>query len=59
LKLDAELGLEGFDLMTDGALRDAELLGSAREALVACGGLESLEGIERRQPALRHEPIQR
>ena len=45
-QLQAELGLERFHLMADGALRDAELLGGAREALMAGRGLEGLERIE-------------
>ena len=54
-KLQSELGLERLHLMADGALGDAELLGGAREALVARRRLESLECVERRQPA-RHRP---
>ena len=52
-QLQPELGLERLDLMADGALGDAELLGRAREALMARRRLESLERVERRQPA-RH-----
>src|SRR5581483_1298676 len=52
-ELDAELQLQGLDLMADGALRHAQLLGGAREALVARGRLEGPERIERRKPA-RH-----
>jgi len=50
-ELDPELRLQCLDLMAHGALRDAQLLGRAREAFVPRRGLESLEGVERRQPA--------
>src|SRR5215472_9581137 len=52
-ELDAELGLEGLDLLAYRALGDVKLLGRAGEAFVAGGGLERPECIERRQPA-RH-----
>src|SRR5262245_26215407 len=48
-QLQPELGLERLHLMADRALGDAELLGGAREALVAGRGLEGLERIERWQ----------
>lgn len=49
----AEARLQCLDLVADGALGDAELLGGAREALVPRGGLEGLQRIQRRQ-ATRH-----
>ena len=52
-ELDAELDLEGLDLLAHRALGDVKLLGCAGEAFVAGGGLEGPECIERRQPA-RH-----
>ena len=52
-ELEAELRLERLDLVADRALRDAQLLGGAREALVAGRGLEGLERVQRRQAA-RH-----
>jgi len=52
-ELDAELDLEGLDLLAHRALGDVKLLGRAGEAFVAGGGLERPECIERRQPA-RH-----
>src|SRR6188472_1690868 len=54
-QLQPELGFEALYLMADGALGDAELLGGAREALVARRRLERLECVERRQSA-RHRP---
>jgi hypothetical protein len=39
-KLDAEFRLQRFHLMTYGALRDAKLLGGAREAHVPGGSLK-------------------
>ena len=50
-QLYAELSFQSLDLVTDGALRHAQLLGGAREALMACGGLEGLERIERGKAA--------
>jgi hypothetical protein len=55
-QLHAQLGLERLDLMADGALRHAQLLGCAREALVAGRRLESLERIQRRQMARHKHP---
>ncbi len=55
-ELQSELGLECFDLMADGALGDAKLLGGAREAPVARRRLESLERVERWQPAWHRQP---
>ena len=52
-ELEAELGLERLHLVADRALGDAELLRGAGEALVAGGGLEGPERVQRRQPA-RH-----
>src|SRR5262249_3411397 len=52
-QLQAELRLERLDLLTDRALRDAQLLRRLGEAQVPCRGLESPDGIERRQAA-RH-----
>jgi hypothetical protein len=50
-ELDAELGLEGLDLLAHRALGDVKLLGRAGQAFVAGGGLERPECIELRQPA--------
>jgi hypothetical protein len=52
-QLQPKLGLERLDLMTHGALGDAKLVCCSREALMACRGLEGLQGVQRRQPA-RH-----
>ncbi len=52
-ELEAKLRFERLDLVADRALRHAQLLGGAREALMARGGLESLEGVQRWQAA-RH-----
>ena len=52
-KLEAELGFERLHLVADRALGDAELLRGPGEALVAGGGLEGPDGVQRRQPA-RH-----
>ena len=50
-ELDAQLELQGLHLVAHRALRHAQLLGRAREALVAGRGLESLERIEGRKAA--------
>src|SRR5713101_5392398 len=55
-KFQSKLGLECFHLMADGTLGDAELLSSAREALVARRRLKSLECVEWRQPARHWQP---
>src|SRR5262245_51973282 len=55
-QLEPELGLERLHLMADRALGDAQLLGGAREALVASRGLERLECIERWQLARHRRP---
>ena len=55
-KLDAERGLQRFDLMAHGALRDIELFGRPRKAFAPRRGLEGLQGIQRWQAA-RHGSI--
>src|SRR5262249_53481611 len=50
-QLDAEFLLQRLDLMAHGALGDEQLLGGARETLVAGRGFEGLERVERRQSA--------
>jgi len=50
-KLDAEFRFQRLDLMTHGTLRDTELFGGSGEALMACRGLKSLEGIQGWQTA--------
>ena len=50
-ELDPELLLQRFDLVAYRALGDEQLLGRPREALMAGGGLEGLQRIERRQAA--------
>ena len=39
-ELETKLGLQRLDLMAHGTLSDAQLLRSARKALVACRGIE-------------------
>src|SRR5260370_25551724 len=58
-ELDAELGLEGPDLLAHRALGDVKLLGRAGEAFVAGGGLERPECIEWRQPARHRSKLNR
>ena len=48
-QLRAEVVLEGAHAVADGGGGDAELLGSAQEALVPRGGLEEAQGIEGRK----------
>ena len=43
-----EFGLKGLHLVADRALRDAQLVRRPGEALVASGGLEGLERVQRR-----------
>ena len=50
-ELEPELGLQRLHLVADGALRDAQLLGRPREALVPGGGLEGLQGVQGRKAA--------
>src|SRR5215469_4980798 len=50
-ELDAELRLQRLHLMTDGALRDAQLLGGACEADVPGGGLKCLKRVQLWQPS--------
>src|SRR6185295_17143877 len=57
-KLQAKFSLKCLDLMADRALRDEQLLGSARKTLVPRRGLEGFQGIQRRQPA-RHARLMR
>ena len=45
-ELDAERGLQQFDLMADGSLGDAQLFSRAREAFAARRSLECPEGVE-------------
>ena len=52
-ELKTEFGLQRLNLMTDGALRHAQLLSRPRETLVAGSRLKSSERIEWRQ-APRH-----
>jgi hypothetical protein len=52
-KLDAERGLQRFDLMTDRSLGDAQFLGGSREAFAPRRRLECPERVEWRQLA-RH-----
>ena len=57
----AEMVFEHPDAVGDGGGRDAELLGGAHETLVAGGGIEEAEAVERGQgrhgleARLRHE----
>jgi hypothetical protein len=46
-ELDAERGLQRFDLVADGSLRDTELLGRSREAFAPRRSLESLKSVKR------------
>ena len=55
-QLEAELLLQRLDLVADRALRDEQLLGGAREALVPRGGLEGLQCVERRQARAHRDP---
>src|SRR5438552_17643316 len=50
-ELDAKFLFQRLDLMADRPLRYTQLLGGAREALVAGRRLEGLEGVKRRQTA--------
>ena len=50
-KLDPELCLQRFDLVAHRSLRDTQLLGRTREALMPGRGLEGLERIQRRKAA--------
>ena len=47
-QLHPEFGFQRFDLMADRALRDEQLFGRPREALVAGRSLEGFEGVQRR-----------
>ena len=58
-QLDTELCLQGFHLVADSTLRDAQLLGGTRKALVARGRLEGLECVERWQAAKHAAHIMR
>ncbi len=46
-KLDAERGLQRFDLMADSTLGDTELFSRSREALAPRRSLERLKGVQR------------
>ena len=48
-QLGAEMLLQGADAVADGGGGDAELLAGPHEALVAGGGLEEAQAVERRQ----------
>src|SRR5439155_26904121 len=50
-ELDADIRLQRLDLVAHRALGDEQFLGRSREALMAGGGLEGLQRIERGQPA--------
>ena len=50
-ELDAELRFQRLDLMAHGSLRDAQLFGGSREALMPRRGLEGLERVQRRKAA--------
>ena len=55
-ELDPELEFQRLDLVADGALGDAKLLGRAREAFMPRGGLEGLESIQRREAPAHGDP---
>ena len=46
-QLGAEMALQGADAVADGGGGDAELLAGQHEALVAGGGLEEAQAVER------------
>src|SRR5205823_11722464 len=54
-QLDRELRLQRLHLMAHRALRDAQLLRCAREALMPGGGLEGFQSVQRRQMRAHRE----
>src|SRR6516165_7902515 len=54
-ELEAELQFQGLNLVAHRTLGDEQLLGRPREAFMARGSLEGLEGVEGRQ-APKHRP---
>jgi hypothetical protein len=51
--------LQRLHLMAHRTLRDVQLFGGAREALVACRGFEGFQGVQSRQTAQHHPTFMR
>jgi hypothetical protein len=52
-QLQAQFAFEAADMLRDGALGDAELIGRGAEIEMPCGRLEGAQRVERRQALLR------